>query len=98
MTKEVYYLAYIPMPMGSGAYAGGTDKEAAIKSAAYFAANDFSHLWKTDGAEVTVGIFDQTDHEEVRMEDGCVYYLDGDKKKVYLDPLEQRKITLETEK
>jgi hypothetical protein len=85
------YLVLCDMGYGGGSWARGKDLEDCVKRCRLTVYSDWKHLFKLDGAEVTLSLFDVTGQDEVTMGNGEVR---GDKPDVPILNLGPRLVVL----
>lgn len=66
------YLVVCSFGYGSGSWARDKDLETAVKRCRSIAYSDWRHLFKLDGVEVTLSLFDVTGQDAVTFGDGSV--------------------------
>jgi len=62
------YLVVCSFGFGSGSWARDKDLETAVKRCRSIAYSDWKHLFKLDGVEVTLTLFDVTGQDRIRMD------------------------------
>ena len=85
------YLVTFNHNLGGGSWSRGPDLERAVEDCRRIAHSDWGHLFKIDGVEVTLNLYDVTGQDSVEIGPG---YVSGDNPATAIQSLGRRVVRL----